>query len=42
MDSETDGHAVVITVTLRCGSRSSNWPFSAVYQIATLCVCPVM
>jgi len=37
-DSETDGHGGVITVVLCCG-ESLNWPFVAVYQLATLCVC---
>jgi len=40
-DSETDGHAGVITVALRCGESVVNWLLATAYQLATLCVCPV-
>jgi len=40
MDSETDGHAMVITVALCCGKSVVNWPFATAYQLATLRVCP--
>ena len=36
MESETDGHAGVITVALRCGVSVVNWPFSPLYHLATL------
>jgi len=36
MDSETNGHAMVITVVLRCRSQSLSWPFAAAYQLAML------
>ena len=35
-DCETDGHYMAITVALRCGESVDNWPFGAVYQLATL------
>jgi len=35
-DSETDGHDGAITVALRYGESVDNWPFAAVYQLATL------
>jgi len=31
MNSETDGHAEVITVALRCGESVVNRPFTAAY-----------
>jgi len=32
-DCETDGHAMVIAVALRCGESVVNWPFAATYQL---------
>ena len=40
-DSETDDHDGVVVVMLHYGESALNCPFVAVYQLATLYVCPV-